>query len=234
MHAMSCLRAALFGLVLAGSVAAGVAQEPAKKIKVVVVPVLSTFTPRWEYVDEDLVRKAAAETVEVYLRDAFADAHYDLAGFDVVKANLNGLGVDFEKSKQRTADNFAKLGARHEAGFVVLLVIEGFSQRNARTGEMLNNLGGPQSETKAKVRTWLYDAPGSKMLIDGKTFEGAAKGPFFGTTKRDELSGPPDAVGKMLELENKRRGLWIGRAACVAVNEAISKRLGLRPPNVKG
>lgn len=226
--------AVLLALCLATAAVVGAAQEPARKIKVAVAPVIATFNPRWEHVDEDLVRKAAAESVELYLRDAFADAHYDLAPFDIVRANLGGLGVDFEKPKQRTPENFAKLGSRHEAGFVAVVIIESFSQKNARPGEMLSNLAGPQSETRAKVKVWLFDVPGNKVLIDGKSFEGTAKGPFFGTTKSDELSGPPDAVGKMLELENKRRGLWIGRAACAAVNEGLGKRLGLRPPNVKG
>ncbi len=206
------------------------AQEPARRVRVVVAPVIATFNPRWEYVDEDLVRAKAAETLELYLSAALGDAGYDAPGYDIVRANLKGLSIDFGQSRQRTRANLTALGQRHEAGYVALVVIEGFSQRNASPGTILNDLGKRQSETKSRVKVWLLDASSGKLLLDSKGYEGVAEGPFFGTTKRDELSGQPDAIGKMLEIENKRRALWIGRAACLAVNEAIGKWLGLRPP----
>jgi hypothetical protein len=201
---------------------------PQDKVRVVIAAVLNTSDPRFANADKDDVRSLSAKVASERLRKALVDARYDVPDAEETEAAAKRLALDFTKGKDRSKNSLRKLGDEMKAGFVVLAWITDVGQENFEASAVLSNLSGPASLTKAKVKIWLLDVPAGRMTLDGKAFDGEAKGPRFGTTKRGELSGNPQDVAAAIMQENKRRAEWMGRAAMAAVDAAMGSALGLK------
>ncbi len=217
-------------IALSGLAAAKVvgAQEPAKKIRVAVVPMLNTSEPRFPNVLRDAVRERTNRIASDWFRAAIVDADYEPAQEAEVTDALSRLELDFSKDRQRSKENLAKLGKELGAAFVVLACVTACEQRNAEGSAILGNLKGPQSRSKAEVRVWLLDAASDRLILDGKAFTAEVGGPFFGTTRRSELSGNPQDVQYMIMHENKRRAEYIGKAAAAALYSGLGAIMGLK------
>ncbi|MBI5707455.1 MAG: hypothetical protein HZC36_10765 [Armatimonadetes bacterium] len=198
------------------------------RIRVAVAGIQSTFEPRFPNADKESVRAEAARVVREKLHQAIREVRYEGFAEDDVRAAIQKLQLDLTKAKDRGQRGLKKLGDELGANFVILATISDASQQNYEASAVLANLSGAASNTKVKVRLWLLDVPGNKLLIDGKVFGGEAKGPRFGTTKREELSGNPADVAASIAQENKRRAEWIGRAAWEAILLALGSVIGIK------
>jgi hypothetical protein len=224
-------------LALMGSWGSACAAPSAQKVKVALAPFANSSDIRFPNVHKEAVREVTVRLCREYLERALGDAGYDVADSERTLSASTALKLDFEKDKDRNLASILRLGAEMGAGLVVLVQVISVSQQNSETSAILSNLAGPKSVSKAKVRVWLADVGQKKLLIDGAktTFEGEALGPFFGTTKRSEMSGNPQDVAYMIMEENRRRATMLGRAASEAVYRALSGLLGIKlRPNERG
>lgn len=204
------------------------AQAQDDRIRVAVAGIQSTFEPRFPNADKEGVRAEAARVVREKLHQAIREVRYEGFAEDDVKSAILKLQLDLSKAKDRGQRGLKKLGDELGANFIVLATISDVSQQNYEASAVLANLSGAASNTKVKVRVWVLDVPGNKLLLDGKVLDGVAKGPRFGTTKRDELSGNPADVAANIAHENRRRAEWIGRAAWEAMKPELGSLLGLK------
>jgi hypothetical protein len=221
--------AVALALTLPATAGAPEVQDPTRP-RVFVAPVVNTCDPRFANAIKDAVREAMSRITGEYTAAALKDAGYEGPSSGDAKKALEKLEIDFSKGGDRNLGKLVSAGAELGCGFAVLVWIHDCSQENAEQEALLSNLGARQSQSKAKVRVWIADVPGKKLILDGSkvSTEGLAKGPFFGTTRKGELSGNPQDVEFVIMEENRRRATWLGKAACVAVFEAVGPKLGLK------
>lgn len=208
------------------------AQEEARaKIKVAIAPLYNTSDPRFPNVEKQGVRQATGKRASEWLKSALEEAGYYVVPDSDVEAAVKKLELDFSKDKHRNKESFGKLGTDLGCGFVIFVWITRVHQENVELSAAISNIGKPMSESRTDARIWLWDVTNKKLELDGKgPFQGTAKGPYFGTTKRSEMSGNPKDVSFMILQENKRRAEWMGKAAAVAVHAALGAQLGLKQP----
>jgi hypothetical protein len=99
-----------------------------------------------------------------------------------------------------------------EGAFVRRLDIRlrSLKQENRSRADLLNdpNRGGSRTEVTVDIT---FDGSASKGL------KGWAKGPYFGTTRRRDLDGTPDAEDLAVQLVNRQRARAVGQAIANAL-----------------
>lgn len=137
--------------------------------------------------------------------------------------HVKSAGVDLSKSKERTLDAFSKMAASAKTRFVVFIQVVKIGQKNQKEGAILNNLGKPESDTDVEVIAELFDAE-QKFLLripsDG-SLKATFKGPYFGTTKKDEISGDPQTKAIVIRNENRKRMEAVGQAVWLAIRDRL-------------
>lgn len=191
--------------------------------KIALAPPVIASTPKLDEVD-------AAWTRGEIQRHTFEALGKRLAGFGhlwaphaaVAKA-LETADFDPEDPKQRTSEFLANLGKSLGTDVLIAAVVERIDQKNLGTGDILSNIGKHASETRVKVRIWAVDVEhGTLRSAGAESVEGVANGPYFGTTRRDDLIGSPADKGVMIRVVNQKRTEWIGRAIADAMYKTLS------------
>lgn len=135
---------------------------------------------------------------------------------------LNGEH-DLSKPKSRTLEKMKELAKQHPARYLVVLQLDKVFQKNASESQQLANLAKPASETRVNVTGLIYHVQleGMQAVTDRQPMIGNFKGPYFGTTNRDEIVGPPDVEIMTIRAENKKRVNAIANAVWDALKEPI-------------
>lgn len=148
----------------------------------------------------------------------------DHAAYGIETATwLQGLGIDLSKPNERGKATFERMALEAKTRFVAYFDIRRITQKNRSEGAILSNLGKPQSETKVEVQVYLFDVEQKLLLCLGSNngLEGVYEGPYFGTTKKDEISGDPQAKAAIIRNENRKRMEAVGHAVWIAVRERL-------------
>jgi hypothetical protein len=233
---MTSLSLALVASALGAYVTAGAAPDPIARqegrvpVKVAVLPILNTCEPRFPNSDKAAVREAMNRLVCEWLAKQLEGAGYSQILSDAAAEAIRAGKVDMAKADRRNAETLHKLGRELGAGLVVFIWIEGSKQENAEIGAILGSAGKAGSESRVTARVWLADVPSSKLVLDGAKLrlEGVSKGPFFGTTRRREMSGNPQDVAYVIMEENRKRAEWLAKAAIEAVRKGLGGVLGFK------
>ena len=221
---MKVLVALLLGFVFASAFGQG--------RKLLLVPVELNSVPKVAELEPDGVRQQIYEATWKALGQAYAAKGHVWASTESVAKALSKTAFDPGNPKDRELDALLALGGSMGCDGVIVVVVEGFEQKNRGSRDILSNAGKPASETKVKVRVWAADVREGTLRAVGKdVLQGQAQGSFLGTTRRDEMSGNPDDKTLMIRLEGRRRTDAYGRAVADAVKKAVGPWLdGLRDP----
>lgn len=213
--------AATFALVLAAPLVF------AQGLKIALLPpVFSKDPPRMAEVEPIWVRAEIGRQLFQALGKSYVGRGHQWASPTAVAQALGALEFDPDKSATRDAAHLLALGRKLNCEVVLLPVIEGVAQKNQGTTAILGGTAKPASETRVKVRLWAADVREGTLRVAGReAIEGIANGPFFGTTRRDEMSGNPADQDVIIRLENRKRAEWIARAAVEAMRKALGSWL---------
>ncbi len=203
-------------------------QPPAAGRKIVLAPPVLTSTPRMDEAEIPWIRSEIQRQTLEALGKRFAGHGHLWAPMAPIAKALEAADFDAEDPKQRTAEHLTTLGKALGADAFIVVVVERIDQKNLGSRDILSNAGKPASESHAKMRVWAVDvASGTLRAVGEEPVEGLAKGPYFGTTRRDELVGAPADKGVMIRVVNQKRTEWIGRAIADGVYKTLSPWLAV-------
>ncbi|MCO5296371.1 MAG: hypothetical protein M9921_05890 [Fimbriimonadaceae bacterium] len=186
-------------------------------------PSFATDTPRLAEAEPAWVRAEIGRQLLQVLGKSFAGKGHQWASPNAVAQALEALEFDPDEPRTRDVAHLGALGRKLDCDVVLLPVLESISQKNLGTTAILGSSAKPPSETRVRVRLWAMDLKEGTMRVAGReAVEGVAKGPFFGTTRRDEMSGNPADKDVIIRLENRKRAEWIARAATEAIRKSLA------------
>lgn len=137
---------------------------------------------------------------------------------------LNGR-IDFKKKQNRIFSRLEEIAKESQARIFVILDVTHVVQRNQSVTEMLNKMDKPGSETRTHVSGLLFNAKEGQLVTwpEKEPFVATVPGPYFGTTDRNEIAGPPDVEVMVIRTENRKRLTAIGRGVWEAIKDAVVK-----------
>lgn len=164
--------------------------------------------------------------------EAVMAAELAKAGVQMVKALESDKLAKAVKAGLK-ADAFelmAGLAKEAVVDYVVAVVLVRWTQANKSTSDVLASPGSPASETTAEFRLWIYDAKSTSLSSDGsrKVLRGVAGGSHIGTQNQKELSGSPEDKGRFIDLINRQRASYVGRAVWLGSIKEIGVAMGLK------
>lgn len=175
-------------------------------------------------------KPAKTEDFRAYVQDALINEFtkaVQKAGNEMVTSTEIRLATDdkfqLPDDSKKQIDAFRSANVKLNADVIVLFQLENVTQKSSSPSEVMNNPKLPQSETKIKVRVWVYMAKDDLFEQGGDTLlESKFGGGYLGTLSDKELYGEPDA--KALEITNglKKRALYIAKAMMLALSRRAS------------
>lgn len=167
--------------------------------------------PQFAEMTRDEARSALVSAVRKVLEDNLTKAKVP-----VVTAGAEPTNFDRQE--------FERIAITAGAQRIVVVRLLKWNQRNRSMEEIGADPNRGGSQTSVEVRFWKYERAMEALTVpDSNALKGSAKGPFFGTTDRSDMSGPPDAKTLEIRNTNRQRMAAIGRATW----SAIQPQLGL-------
>jgi hypothetical protein len=202
----------------------------AQPIRVAVAPIVIADPCKFAGPDRESTQQIVSMAALEYLDAALYATSYLGVNMEKSGQALQDLKIDFSKSSDRKADKLQSFGNAVGADYAVLIVVEKTEQKNPSTGAAASGLA--KSSNKVRIRLWLHNVAENQLRLDGskRTYEGEAKGPWFGTVRTDELTGDPTGVGIMIRNEYRKRAEWLGKALVEALRNSLKPTLGLKDP----
>lgn len=196
----------------------------AQGLKVALLPPsFAVDPPRLAETEPAWVRAEIGRQLLQVLGKSYASKGHQWASPAAIAKAMETLEFDPDAKESRTAGALLALGRSLGCDVVLLPSLESIAQKNLGTTAILGGAAKPPSETRVRLRLWAADVREGTLRIAGRdAVEGVAKGPFFGTTRRDEMSGNPADKDVIIRLENRKRAEWIARAATDAIRSSLA------------
>lgn len=202
-------------LSMASVLAAG-QEKPALRVALLPVQFKTDYAPKPAKVDE--FRAYVSDALENEFTKAVEKAENKIVPATEIKLALGEGKFKLPSDSKKHIDAFQDLNEKLKADIIVLFQLENAEQKSHSPSQIVNNPNLPQSETKVKVRIWVYMAKDDVMEQGGETaWDSKFGGQYLGTLDTRELGGSPDA--KALEITNglKRRAMYIAKAMMLAL-----------------
>lgn len=212
--------------------ALGVGTPRREPPRLAVAPLVVAAPCKFAGPDKVQTAEILEQTVRSFLAKA-CDAS-DTVLIDPVFAEpaLERAEIDFSKTGHRKKARLQEFGKAVNADFVAVVVLDWSEQKNADLRSIASNPNAGGSTSRVRIRLWLQNVREDALAADGekKTFEGEAKGPYFGTVDPREISGDPVSKGLVIQSEYKKRARWLGQAVVAALRGSLLPLAGLREP----
>lgn len=219
---------ALLSLIAAGSLGSP-RTEP---IRLAFAPLIVTAPGKFAGPDREQTVGILSESARTYLGRVCDASTAVLVDPVFTLPALERAEIDFSKPGHRKLEKLQAFTRAVQADYAALAVIEWTDQKNAELRAIAANPNAGGSTSRVRIRLWLSDAEENKLMLDGekKTFDGEAKGPYFGTVDTRELSGDPASKGVAIRAEYRKRARWLGQALANALKNSLLPALGFREP----
>jgi hypothetical protein len=184
-------------------------------------PAVLTDVPLSEW-SKDLSRERIAAEIDAWLtRKLQEEGHRVLPAKDV-RAAVESRRLKLEVERERTPAALDALAKNVGADAVIYVQLVKVRQADKPAGAVFTNPNRAGSDTAVELRLWVHEAGGQVFRWEGKNLLSTTlAGPRFGTTNRREMQGNPQDIGRMIDLANRKKAEWIGRAVWEAVQAPV-------------